>query len=240
MNHIVAIHGNSGGGKNLVARSFEMRGYKHIRFSDTLHSMFLTCVSQNIIDNYDNVHFVSLKGHTLRHCYQTLGTEWRNIINHNLWVDIACRKIKEQFRLGKDVVISDLRFPNEYVMLQDFQTVFLNVNGVKEEDKKQFEMFPPNDIVLDINKMVVPLINDADASSSAKKRIFGNRTQDELLSSLRDDWWNNLINTDYENHESERFLDISYRYTVPDFNKQEREKRTSICNSLFEAIQAEM
>jgi hypothetical protein len=50
---------------------------------------------------------------TPRRIMQTLGTEWRDLIDHNLWVRIAVENAKEQLARGHHVVIDDMRFPHE-------------------------------------------------------------------------------------------------------------------------------
>lgn len=50
-------------------------------------------------------------GVTLRHLYQTLGTEWGRIcVNPDLWLMYVLRKEKEH----GNIVVSDMRFPNEF------------------------------------------------------------------------------------------------------------------------------
>jgi hypothetical protein len=54
-----------------------------------------------------------------RQMMQTLGTEWgRSCIHPDLWVMVAEGSIKEQLKLGRNVVIDDVRFPNEAEMIR--------------------------------------------------------------------------------------------------------------------------
>jgi len=55
---------------------------------------------------------------TPRRIMQTLGTEWRNLIDLNLWVRITEENIREQIAKGHHVVVDDMRFPHEYAALQ--------------------------------------------------------------------------------------------------------------------------
>ncbi len=51
-------------------------------------------------------------GVTLRHLYQTLGTEWgRNLVNDSMWIRIA----KSRFGDSPVVIVPDYRFPNENI-----------------------------------------------------------------------------------------------------------------------------
>jgi len=54
-----------------------------------------------------------------RQMMQTLGTEWgRSCIHPELWVMVAAGAVKQQRKLGRDVVIDDVRFPNEAEMIR--------------------------------------------------------------------------------------------------------------------------
>ena len=54
-----------------------------------------------------------------RQMMQTLGTEWgRSCIHPELWVMVAAGAVEQQRKLGRDVVIDDVRFPNEAEMIR--------------------------------------------------------------------------------------------------------------------------
>lgn len=50
---------------------------------------------------------------TPRKLMQTLGTEWREMIDHNLWVKMAVLEAERHLLQGHTVVFDDLRFPHE-------------------------------------------------------------------------------------------------------------------------------
>lgn len=54
-----------------------------------------------------------------RDAMQTLGTDWRDTLQTNMWVVIALRKVAEVLSKGRSVVIDDLRFPHEYDALRE-------------------------------------------------------------------------------------------------------------------------
>ncbi|MFN4278313.1 MAG: hypothetical protein ACK4FJ_18625 [Ferrovibrio sp.] len=57
-------------------------------------------------------------GYSVRYLMQTLGTEWgRNVVNQDLWLNLALSRIAGLTGLGERVVIDDMRFPNEYARL---------------------------------------------------------------------------------------------------------------------------
>lgn len=50
---------------------------------------------------------------------QTLGTEWgRQLIDNEVWVKIAKKHIHEALSSGRSVVIDDMRFCNEYLLVK--------------------------------------------------------------------------------------------------------------------------
>jgi hypothetical protein len=59
-------------------------------------------------------------GKSPRQLMQTLGTEWgRAIINDNIWLILAGRKIDEWQELREHVVITDVRFENEATFIRE-------------------------------------------------------------------------------------------------------------------------
>ena len=69
---------------------------------------------------HDAVGYVEAKKNPeVRRLLQVLGTEvGRDMIDPDVWVNIAEKKIREHWANGKSVVITAMRFPNEIEMLQ--------------------------------------------------------------------------------------------------------------------------
>jgi hypothetical protein len=60
---------------------------------------------------------------------QTLGTEWgRSLISDSIWVDLAKETIIGHLDRGCNVVITDMRFPNEVKMVRELggHTIMIN------------------------------------------------------------------------------------------------------------------
>jgi len=64
---------------------------------------------------------------TARYLMQTIGTEWRDTINRNLWAKIAIDNIKEQLAKGHHVVVDDMRFPHEMGCIESLNGVTVRV-----------------------------------------------------------------------------------------------------------------
>lgn len=57
---------------------------------------------------------------TARDILLTLGTEWgRQQVNYHLWTTCARRTIERSLRAGVPVVVTDVRFPNEYKLIRE-------------------------------------------------------------------------------------------------------------------------
>lgn len=78
---------------------------------------------------------------------QKLGTEWgREKIDTNVWVICIQSWLKDQARLGKELVlIDDMRFPNEFHAFDQWGTAFkVRLDAPEEERKKRAEKWRDN------------------------------------------------------------------------------------------------
>ena len=70
---------------------------------------------------------------TPRRLMQTLGTEWRNMIDPDLWVNIALQKVCSLVEQEKNICIDDVRFPHEVACFRKgyftgYEVVHLNID----------------------------------------------------------------------------------------------------------------
>lgn len=121
-------------GKSTLARYFrEEQGYVPISFASPIKRMVSTLLEEwyggepdeeAIVDRvYGSRKEEPLPGLgdgtvTTRRLLQTLGTEWREMIDRDLWVKIAIENAKAVLRCGEGVVIDDLRFAHEYQLFK--------------------------------------------------------------------------------------------------------------------------
>lgn len=69
---------------------------------------------------------------------QSLGTEWRNMIDRDLWVKLTVRETRDCLRRGFGVVIDDLRFPHEYEALKrEFGEVTMHLTVTRPDNLYQ-------------------------------------------------------------------------------------------------------
>ena len=121
-------------GKSTLAHYFrEEQGYIPISFASTIKRMISILLEDwyggepdegNIVDRvYGSLKEEPITGLgdgtvTTRRLLQTLGTEWREMIDRNLWVKIAIENAKAVLHQGHGVVIDDLRFEHEYQLFK--------------------------------------------------------------------------------------------------------------------------
>lgn len=72
----------------------------------------------------------TLYGLTSRDLQRSLGTGWgRNMVSKQIWVDaMRSQMLTDIYRDGSNVVIDDLRFPEEYKLLEQFGTTFVRIH----------------------------------------------------------------------------------------------------------------
>lgn len=134
---LIALTGPKGSGKDAAAKIItkclvqpngEYNIFKHIKFAGPLKD---ACRE---LFGWDDRHLEgNLKevvderyGVSPRKAMQTLGTEWgRNIINPNLWTEVARNRIRE-IKYGL-VIVSDCRFDNEAQMIHDEGGIVIQV-----------------------------------------------------------------------------------------------------------------
>ena len=127
--HVIALYSSApGAGKSTVARHLcDKHSYTRLSFADPLKRVVETFLIELGYDHSCTYSLLrgSLKevrlpeiGTTPRHLMRTLGTEWgRQCVHPDVWVTIADKHISRALSEGRNVVIDDLRFPNEYNLL---------------------------------------------------------------------------------------------------------------------------
>lgn len=116
-------------GKTTVADYFEARGAQPVKFAGALKAMVATLlrecgeddktVHEAVYGSLKEMPIEELGRKSSRQLQQTLGTEWgRNMVHPEIWLNTVKLKIAMYQKLALNVVIDDLRFPNEYDMLK--------------------------------------------------------------------------------------------------------------------------
>lgn len=120
---IIGLAGRARVGKDTVAALLKMAyPCKSVAFADPIrgalgamdlgltHEHFHGALKEEIID---------WLGVSYRHMAQTLGTDWgREMVNDNIWVLVAKRKIDQIHANGFHAIVTDVRFDNEAEFLR--------------------------------------------------------------------------------------------------------------------------
>ncbi|WJJ55330.1 hypothetical protein QB910_000086 [Dabrowskivirus KKP3916] len=113
----VAIHGRAYAGKDTVASMFIDEGYVRIAFADPVYTIA------------KRFFFMRKKN---RRILQLIGQGARYLINRDIWVRIAMRKINATISEGKPVVVTDLRQENEFLALYRAGFTIIHVDASLE------------------------------------------------------------------------------------------------------------
>ena len=119
-------------GKSTLAEALIYeRGFTRIKMADGLKAMLRGLLAYQGLNDEGITRRIEgsakgeaspwLSGHTPRYAMQTLGTQWaRDCMGEDFWVEVASSKIHTSIASGIPVVIDDIRFENEYDMVQGF------------------------------------------------------------------------------------------------------------------------
>ena len=120
-NHLIALSGLAGSGKDAVRAILEEEGYTGLAFADPIRAMLRTLLTDaGLHAGYMDARELKERaipglGVSYRQLAQTLGTEWGRALDANFWLRIAQARM-DGLISGGDVnrfVISDCRFANE-------------------------------------------------------------------------------------------------------------------------------
>lgn len=159
---LVAISGRAGSGKSEVAYACKLRGFFPLKFAAPLKAMLEAFYEQVGLEKDEIDARLEgrlkeepdpyLNGATPRWAMQTLGSEWgRTLISTNLWTSALMRRATRYLDAGCDIVIDDLRFPNEERVVRSLGGVIIHVSrpGVGPAEHESELFIPDADVVID-------------------------------------------------------------------------------------------
>ena len=136
---IIALYSNAPrAGKDTAAEHLVKNwGYKHLKFATPLKAMarlflrysgFANFDGENVFEDDKDTKLYMLQGLTPRDILITLGTTWgRDCVGENVWSDMLEWQIDSG--LNSRIVISDMRFENEWAMLETKDSFFIKLCG---------------------------------------------------------------------------------------------------------------
>lgn len=169
---IVGITGKKRSGKDTMATSFEVRGYRKVSFANPIRHFVENIIGEDITDANKEQEIPWLgNGISPRKLMQTIGTEWGRSIHPDLWVLALIRSIDEAIKLSAqhlpsrfwgsraDFVIPDVRFENEAKAIRDRGGVIIHVHrsGLPDDahvSERGIEQLPDDIVVGNVGSLV--------------------------------------------------------------------------------------
>jgi hypothetical protein len=132
---LIAMIGGKGSGKDTFAQVLVQEcGFVHTRFADPLKNMlrrlFVDCgldPERYIEGDLKETPLDLLGGKTPRYAMQTLGTEWRDLIDRELWSSLWQAKVKLLLQEGLPVVVTDCRFLHEAKVIRELGGTLIRI-----------------------------------------------------------------------------------------------------------------
>jgi hypothetical protein len=119
---LIGFTGAAGCGKSTAAKHLVATyGFVRVRFAGPLKDMLkaIGLTDDHVDGHLKEVPCGLLCGKTPRHAMITLGTEWgRDLIHPTLWTTLWRHQVNQVLDEGGDVVVDDVRFPNEVAALE--------------------------------------------------------------------------------------------------------------------------
>lgn len=133
---LIAMIGGKGSGKDTFAQVLVQEcGFVHTRFADPLKNMLRTMLREAGIADTERYIEGDLKetpldvlgGKTPRYAMQTLGTEWRDFLDRELWSTLWQAKVKLLLQEGLPVVVTDCRFLHEAKVIRELGGTLIRI-----------------------------------------------------------------------------------------------------------------
>lgn len=161
---LVGLAGLAGSGKSTAAQVLIDKGYIRVKNASMLKGMLRLLygvsdlkpveIERRIEGDLKETPDPILMGKTPRHAMVTLGTEWgRDLIHPDLWATLWKAQASALMERGMNVVVDDVRFPNEEQALRDLggslyliqrETQGISSGHISERLELNFDAVIPN------------------------------------------------------------------------------------------------
>lgn len=136
---VVCIVGRAQSGKSTAAGLMASRaGYRSFSFADPVKRMLLTLgegygmEARHLWGTNDekNEPLDILGGKSARFAMQTLGTEWRDLIDKSLYAKHMLRRIQQSD--ASRIVVDDMRFEHEYLPMKEAGALIIGIESPRQ------------------------------------------------------------------------------------------------------------
>lgn len=135
---LIAVTGQKFSGKDTFAEYFVNAGFTIARFADPLKDMLRAMyrcaglsaseIERKIEGDLKEEPCPILCDKTPRYAMQTIGTEWRNMIDQNLWTIQWAERVTRILGQGGHVIVPDCRFVHEADFVRKMFGTIVRVN----------------------------------------------------------------------------------------------------------------
>jgi len=135
---LIGVTGSKGSGKDTFAEALNHSNFYNLKFADPLKDMLRAMyrsagldpklIERKIEGDLKEEPCEILSGKTPRYAMQTLGTEWREMIDRNLWSNIFRKRAEGVLNEGTPVVCTDVRFNHEEKVLRELGGTLIRVH----------------------------------------------------------------------------------------------------------------
>lgn len=150
---LIAFLGYNHSGKSSAASALIEHGFKRHSFADPLKSMLLSIglTEEQLWGNKKEVPCELLGGKTPRHAMKELGESWgRKSIDENLWIRIW----RTTFPVNGDVVVDDLRYPDEAELIRSQNGTIVKIErpdiepDLSHPSEQHIETIKPDHVII--------------------------------------------------------------------------------------------
>jgi Deoxynucleotide monophosphate kinase len=140
---LIGITGGKGSGKDTFAGALNFYNLKMADpLKDMLRAMYqstgfdLEGIERKLEGDLKEEPCEILSGKTPRHAMQTLGTEWRDMIDQTLWSNIFHQRARGLIRTGIPIACTDVRFHHEVNVIRELGGTMVRVHrpGLENRD----------------------------------------------------------------------------------------------------------
>jgi tRNA uridine 5-carbamoylmethylation protein Kti12 len=140
---LIALSGPKNSGKSTLAKSLVAKHPQFVRqrFAEPIKLMlgaflkFQGATEEKIYEMLDGTFKETptnyFSGQTSRLAMQTLGTEWRDLVDKNLWTNAWIKAAEKEWINNKSIIVDDLRFIHEAQYIWNLEGIVIQIDRDK-------------------------------------------------------------------------------------------------------------
>ena len=172
---LIGLTGFAGSGKDTLYEMIKSDGWERFAYADALKNICIDYLGLSYEDVYTQegkVKYNEFWGMTNREILQKVGTEaFRNGFHKDTWIKIAEIKLNSFLKSGKNVIVTDVRFDNEAILIKKLGGKVFNIVREVETNLTAKELIHASESGISDN-LLSSSENSSSSSSSSSKSSF--------------------------------------------------------------------